>query len=104
MGLRLLVSYLGMDDKKLFVGNLSWGTTEEALEEAFSEAGEVTSVAIITDRDSGRSKGFGFVEMATAEAAQKAVEMLNGKEIDGRALTVNIARPKEERPRRDDRY
>lgn len=93
-----------MDDKKLFVGNLSWGTTEEALEEAFSEAGEVTSVAIITDRDSGRSKGFGFVEMASAEAAQKAVEMLNGKDMDGRALTVNIARPKEERPRRDDRY
>lgn len=92
------------DNKKLFVGNLSWGTTEEALEEAFSEAGEVVSVAIITDRDSGRSKGFGFVEMATAEDAQKAVELLNGKELDGRALTVNIARPKEERPRREDQY
>lgn len=93
-----------MDDKKLFVGNLSWGTTEEALEEAFSEAGEVVSVAIITDRDTGRSKGFGFVEMATAEAAQKAVELLNGKDMDGRALTVNIARPKEERPRREGQY
>lgn len=86
-----------MDDKKLFVGNLSWDTTEDSLQEAFEQAGEVVSVAIITDRDSGRSKGFGFVEMATAEAAAKAIEMWNGKELDGRALTVNIAKPREER-------
>jgi RNA recognition motif-containing protein len=82
--------------KKLFVGNISYDTKEDALKDLFAEAGTVDSVAIITDRNSGRSKGFGFVEMATDEDAEKAIEMFNGKEIDGRALTVNEARPKRE--------
>jgi len=86
--------------KKLYVGNLSYDTTEPSLKEAFEQAGVVESVAIITDKMSGRSKGFGFIEMATDEEAAKAIEMFNGKEIDGRKLIVNEARPKEERPQR----
>ncbi len=86
--------------KKLYVGNLSWGTTDDSLNQAFSEAGNVESAVVIKDRMSGRSKGFGFVEMSTEEEAEKAIEMFNGKELDGRALTVNEARPMEERPRR----
>lgn len=87
--------------KKLFVGGLSYETTEDSLKEVFQEAGTVESVSVIIDKMSGRSKGFGFVEMSTEEEAQKAVETLNGKEIDGRAVTVNEARPMEDRPRRD---
>lgn len=83
--------------KKLFVGSLSFNTTEDALRDHFSQAGTVESATVITDKMSGRSKGFGFVEMATEEEAQKAVDELNGKELDGRELTVNIARPKTER-------
>jgi len=83
-------------NKKLFVGNLSYDTSENALKDFFSEAGQVESAAIITDKMSGRSKGFGFVEMASEEEAEKAVQMLNGKELDSRALTVNEARPKRE--------
>lgn len=79
--------------KKLFVGNLSYSTTDESLNKHFSQAGKVESANIITDKMSGRSKGFGFVEMSTEEEAKKAVEMFNGKELDGRALTVNEARP-----------
>ena len=90
--------------KKLYVGNLSYEMTEDALKDAFSQAGTVESAIIIKDKMSGRSKGFGFVEMSTDEEAQKAIEMLNGKEFDGRALTVNEARPMEERPRRENRY
>ena len=90
--------------KKLYVGNLSYNMTEETLKETFSAAGSVDSAIIIKDKMSGRSKGFGFVEMSSDEEAQKAVEMFNGKELDGRALTVNEARPMEERPRRDNRY
>jgi len=90
--------------KKLYVGNLSYDMTEDALKDAFSQAGTVESAIIIKDKMSGRSKGFGFVEMSTDEEAQKAIEMLNGKEFDGRALTVNEARPMEERPRRENRY
>ncbi|MFA6340787.1 MAG: RNA-binding protein [Candidatus Paceibacterota bacterium] len=86
--------------KKLYVGGVSYGTTEDGLRSAFSKAGEVVSVAIIMDKMTGRSKGFGFVEMATEDAAQAAIEMWNGKELDGRKLTVNEARPKEERPSR----
>ncbi len=82
--------------KKLFVGSLSWDTKDEGLKEAFSAAGNVVSANVITDRDSGRSKGFGFVEMETDEEAAKAVEMLNGKELDGRPITVAEARPKAE--------
>jgi len=80
---------------KLYVGNLNYDTTEEALNEAFSEAGTVQSVNIIKDRDTNRSKGFAFVEMSSEEEAQKAIEMLNGKEFDGRELKVNEARPRE---------
>lgn len=85
--------------KKLFVGGLAWATTEDTLRSTFAGAGTVESATIITDKMSGRSKGFGFVEMASDEEAQKAIEMFNGKEIDGRSVTVNEARPMEERPR-----
>ncbi|MBI4811855.1 RNA-binding protein [Candidatus Falkowbacteria bacterium] len=86
--------------KKLYVGGISYSSTEESLKEHFSQAGTVESASIITDRMTGRSKGFGFVEMATDEEAQTAITMLNGKELDGRALTVNEARPMEARPPR----
>lgn len=85
--------------KKLYVGNLSFSTTREQLNELFSQAGEIAEVTIITDRDSGRSKGFGFVEMATEEGAQEAIKRFNGFTLDSRPLTVNEARPREERPR-----
>lgn len=88
--------------KKLYVGGLSYGTTEDTLKDLFSKAGAVETATIILDRESGRSKGFGFVEMSTDEEAQKAIEMFNGKELEGRTLTVNEARPQTERaPRRD---
>lgn len=86
--------------KKLYVGNLSWSTTEEALRDCFSQSGEVVSAQIIMDRMSGRSKGFGFVEMATQEEADAAIAKWNGADLDGRAITVNEARPMEERPQR----
>lgn len=86
--------------KKLFIGGLSWETTDATLKEAFSQAGTVESASVITDRVSGRSKGFGFVEMSSDEEAVKAIEMLNGKEIDGRSVTVNEAKPMEDRPPR----
>jgi len=78
---------------KLYVGGLSYDTTENALKEKFSEAGTIVSVAVIKDRETGNSKGFGFVEFADDAAAQKAIEMFDGKELDGRKLTVNVARP-----------
>jgi RNA recognition motif-containing protein len=84
-------------DNKLYVGNLSYSTSETGLQTMFAQAGEVKSVQIIKDRDTGRSKGFAFVEMGTQEEAEKAITMFNGKEVDGRALKVNIARPREER-------
>lgn len=80
---------------KLYVGNLPYRTTEDALGEYFGQCGTVESVAIITDRDSGRSKGFGFVEMSSDDEAQAAVTQLNGQEFEGRSLKVDIARPKE---------
>ena len=83
--------------KKLYVGSLSYDTTEEGLKEAFSQAGTVESAAVIGDRMSGRSKGFGFVEMSTEEEAQKAIEMFDGKELDGRTVKVNEAKPMEPR-------
>lgn len=86
--------------KKLYVGSLSYGTTDEALRNAFSQAGTVESATVIIDKMSGRSKGFGFVEMSTDEEAQAAIEMWNGKELDSRKLTVNEARPMEARPPR----
>lgn len=87
--------------KKLYVGGLSYDTTEASLQAAFAQAGNVASATIIIDKMSGRSKGFGFVEMSTEEEAQKAIETLNGKELDGRTITVNEARPQTDRPRRD---
>lgn len=88
--------------KRLFVGGLSWDTTDESLKAAFAAAGTVDSASVITDRMSGRSKGFGFVEMTNDEEALAAIEMLNGKQIDGRVVTVNEARPMAERaPKRD---
>lgn len=89
--------------KRLFVGNLSWDTTDESLRNAFAALGTVESATVITDKMSGRSKGFGFVEMASDEEAAKAIETLNGKEIDGRPVTVNEARPMTERSDRSDR-
>ena len=83
--------------KKLYVGGIAYRTTQEALRETFEAAGAVASASIIMDRETGRSKGFGFVEMETDEDALKAVEMFNGKEIDGRRVTVNEARPPERR-------
>jgi len=82
--------------KKIYVGNLSYQTTEGDLSTLFEEVGQVDSVSVITDRDTGRSKGFAFVEMSS-EDADKAIAQLNGKELDGRTLTVNEARPREER-------
>jgi len=86
--------------KKLYVGGLPYRTTQDALKEYFSAAGTVESATIITDRMSGRSKGFGFVEMSNDEEAAKAIDMFNGKEYDGRKLVVNEARPMEARPPR----
>jgi RNA recognition motif-containing protein len=84
---------------KLYVGNLPYSTTDASLSEMFSQAGTVTSATIITDKMSGRSKGFGFVEMSSPEEAQAAIEMFHDKDLDGRKMTVNEARPKEDRPR-----
>ena len=83
---------------KLFVGNLSFNTTENALQDAFAAHGTVTETNLMMDRMIGRPRGFGFVTMSTPEEAQKAIEALNGAQLDGRALTVNIAKPREERP------
>jgi cold-inducible RNA-binding protein len=82
---------------KLYVGNLAYGVTNTDLENMFTPHGNVQSAQIIMDRDTGRSKGFGFVEMSSNDEAQAAMNALNGKESDGRALTVNEARPREER-------
>jgi RNA recognition motif-containing protein len=82
---------------KLFIGNLSYNATEESLREAFSQVGTVQSAVIIMDRDTNRSKGFGFVEMATEQEAQTAIEKLHDTELDGRKMIVTIARPKEDK-------
>ena len=86
--------------RKLFVGNLSWGTTKDTVVSLFSQYGEIEDAALITDRMSGRSKGIAFVTFTTEESAQAAVEALNGYELDGRQIIVNVARPKAPR---DDR-
>lgn len=86
---------------KLFVGGLPFKTTQDELSQHFSAAGTVVSAQIIMDKFSGRSKGFGFVEMSNADEAQKAIEMFNGQDFGGRSLAVNEARPKTEGPRRD---
>ena len=84
-------------ESKLYVGNLAYSTTEDELRTLFAQAGTVQSVALIKDRETGRSKGFAFVEMASQAEAEKAISMFNGKDFNQRALTVNIARPREER-------
>lgn len=86
--------------KKLYVGNLSYEVTGQDLEKMFEPHGKVESAQVIADRDTGRSKGFGFVEMGSDQEAQAATQALNGKESNGRALTVNEAKPREERPGR----
>ena len=85
--------------KRLYVGNLSYGVDSSILEQLFSQYGSVQSAEVVNDRDTGRSKGFGFVEMGTDDEAQAAITGLNGKDHEGRALTVNEAKPREDRPR-----
>ena len=84
-------------ETKLYVGNLSYSVTEEQLRQLFSQAGEIKEVALIMDRDTRQPKGFGFVEMSTQAEAEKAIQMFNEHELDGRRMMVNIARPKTER-------
>jgi RNA recognition motif-containing protein len=83
--------------RKLYVGNLTYGVTDSTLEQMFAPHGTVQSAQVIMDRDTGRSKGFGFVEMKTDQEAQAAIAAMNGKEVDGRSLTVNEAKPREDR-------
>ena len=85
-----------MSMNRVFVGNLSFNTTENQLQDAFAPHGNVIEAKLMTDRDTGRSRGFGFVTLSTPEEAQRAITALNGSSIDDRALTVNIARPREE--------
>ncbi|MEK7097045.1 MAG: RNA-binding protein [Patescibacteria group bacterium] len=85
-----------MDKNKVFVGSLPWSINNDSLKELFAQYGEVTEAVVIMDRETQKSKGFGFVTFATEESAQKALEM-SGKEVDGRAIVVNIAKPREER-------
>ena len=86
-----------MNNKKLFVGSLPWEVDDAKLAEIFAQAGTVVSAQVVKDRDTGRSRGFGFVEMSTEEEANNAVSNLNGSDIEGRKIVVNIARPREER-------
>jgi len=90
-----------MSQLNLFIGSLAYATNDDSLKAFFETVGEVTSARVVTDRETGRSKGFGFVEYADEANNQKAIDELNGKELDGRAINVNLARPKEDRPRRD---
>ncbi|MGV8049250.1 MAG: RNA recognition motif domain-containing protein [Anaerolineaceae bacterium] len=90
-------------ESKLYVGNLSYDTTEETLRMLFGEAGTVEAVDIIKDRFSGRPKGFAFITMSNQAESEKAIALLNGKEVEGRPLTVNVAKPREERPAYGDR-
>jgi len=87
-------------NNKLFVGNIAFATTQNTLEDAFAQFGAVIDTHLMMDRETGRPRGFGFVTMETAEQAQAAIEGMNGKELDGRALTVNVARPREDRGNR----
>lgn len=88
-----------MNDTKLFVGNLDYSVTDADLDEHFRAAGNVVSTKVISDKYSGRSRGFGFVEFGSKEDAQKAIDMFHGQDFKGRNLVVNVARPREERPR-----
>jgi len=89
---------------KIYVGNLSYNMTDEEMEKLFTAFGEVTENKVIMDRESGRSKGFGFIEMPNQEEGEEAIKQLDGKEIDGRNIKVNVAKPKENRPPRRERY
>jgi cold-inducible RNA-binding protein len=89
---------------KIYVGNLSYSTSEADMRTAFSAFGTVDSADVILDRDTGRSKGFGFVEMGVDSEGKAAIDALNGKDVDGRSLNVNVAKPREERPQRSSRY
>ncbi len=88
-----------MAQQNLFIGSLAYATNDDSLKAFFEQVGPVSSARVITDRESGRSKGFGFVEFENDADNQKAVDQLNGKELDGRAINVSLARPKEDRPR-----
>ena len=88
-------------NKKLYIGNLPYSATAEEIRALFEQVGEISDVAVISDRETGRSKGFGFVEMVTEDLAQEAIRRFNGYSMNNRPLTVNEARPREERPRRD---
>jgi len=90
-----------MAQQNLFVGSLAYATTDDSLKAHFEQIGPVESARVLTDRDTGRSKGFGFVSYVSDDDNQKAIDQLDGKELDGRAISVNLARPKEDRPRRD---
>jgi cold-inducible RNA-binding protein len=90
--------------RKLYVGNLSFDTTEDTLKDHFAQVGSVASCSVIMDKFTQRSRGFAFVEMATPEEAQKAIEELDGKDFEGRSLRINIAKPREDRPPRDGGY
>lgn len=92
-----------MTKKNLFIGSLAYATNDETLREFFSQIGEVEYAKVMTDRDTGRSRGFGFVTFVNEEDNKKAVEQLDGKDLDGRAINVSEARPREERPRDNDR-
>lgn len=83
----------------IYVSNLNWKTSNESLDALFAQYGEVSSARIITDRETGRSRGFGFVEMPDEEQGQQAIDAINGSEFEGKVLTVNVARPREDRPR-----
>ncbi len=89
---------------KIYVGNLSYKMTDEEMEKLFTAFGAVTESKVIMDRESGRSKGFGFIEMPNQEEGEEAIKQLDGKEIDGRDIKVNVAKPKENKPRRRERY
>lgn len=91
-----------MQKQNLFIGSLAYATTDDGLKAFFEAIGPVASARVITDRETGRSKGFGFVEFENEADNQKAVDELNGKELDGRAINVSLARPKEDRPRSND--
>ncbi|KAI8622660.1 hypothetical protein BC830DRAFT_1056224, partial [Chytriomyces sp. MP71] len=91
---------------QLFVGNLSWGTTDDSLHQAFSQFGQVQDTIVLKDRETGRSRGFGFVTMESADEAQAAIDAMNEQELDGRTIRVNIAndRPAGDRPPRDNNF
>lgn len=90
-----------MASQNLFIGSLAYATTDDSLKAHFEQVGPVVSARVITDRDTGRSKGCGFVEMENDDDNQKAIDQLNGKELEGREINVSLARPKEDRPKRD---